>query len=528
MASNKEKRKNKFCAIWARILLVLKYNGKRFELAEWKSQEKVQKTFLHLSDKTCIRTFYIGKACSEKREVIMGNNNTQDVMQQYNETLLPVAPEKRTIKPTGLAIIWFGIVVQLTGFAVFSAMPGYFTIKQLLLIYLIGSAITALAAIAMQDIGLKHGLCFAKSAVAAFGNLGAKLPSFIRAFPSVIFFGTNAYVSSQALNEIFKMVFGFDNITVALALNIILLVLLTMKGLKGIERFTSFVAPLLLVIGIYLAFLLYNHYQVPLGELMNMGGANAGAKGWLYGISVAIGIFIMCSMGNNDYTRDCVIDPKETKFGKMNNKYTVATLIGIVPFLTFFCILGNCAVVLSGGRTDVIVVFSELLAEQSVVLAVIVDLFIVVAQFSTNTAANLIPSAYVACDFIPKMKYKVGILLVAVLAVICQPWSYYDYFDFVMNLFTVFTGPAMAIMLIDYFVFRKREYDVPELYKAKGKYYYWKGVNWVAVAVYIAAGLIGYFVDFDNSFFIATPIAAIAYLFIAKAFEKKMPVIAKE
>lgn len=454
-------------------------------------------------------------------------NTGQDIMQQYNETLKPVSTEKRSIKPVGLGIIWFGIVVQLTGFAVFAAMPRYFTIKQLLIVYIIGSAITAIAAIGMQDIGLKHGLCFAKATVASFGEIGAKLPSFIRAFPSIIFFGTNAYVSSQALNELFKIVFGFDNINIALALNIILLVLLTMLGLKGIERFTKIVAPLLLIIGIYLAYLLFDSYQVSLGELMNMGGAEAGSKSWLYGISVAIGIFIMCSMGNNDYTRDCVVDTKQKTWWGMNKNYTISTLIGIIPFLTFFCLLGNCAVVLSG-RTDVIVVFSELLMQKSKALAVIVDLFIVVAQFSTNTSANLMPNAYVACDFIPKLKFKAGIILVAVLAVICQPWSYYDYFDFVMNLFTVFTGPAISIMLVDYFVFRKRNYDVPELYKKKGKYYYWHGVNIVAILVYIISGLIGYFVDFDNSFFIATPIAAIAYFFAAKAFAHKMPVIADE
>lgn len=455
------------------------------------------------------------------------DNTGQDIMQQYNETLKPVSTEERSIKPVGLGIIWFGIVVQLTGFAVFAAMPRYFTIKQLLIVYIIGSAITAIAAIGMQDIGLKHGLCFAKATVASFGEIGAKLPSFIRAFPSIIFFGTNAYVSSQALNELFKIVFGFDNINIALALNIILLVLLTMLGLKGIERFTKIVAPLLLIIGIYLAYLLFDSYQVSLGELMNMGGAEAGSKSWLYGISVAIGIFIMCSMGNNDYTRDCVVDTKQKTWWGMNKNYTISTLIGIIPFLTFFCLLGNCAVVLSG-RTDVIVVFSELLMQKSKALAVIVDLFIVVAQFSTNTSANLMPSAYVACDFIPKLKFKAGIILVAVLAVICQPWSYYDYFDFVMNLFTVFTGPAISIMLVDYFVFRKRNYNVPELYKKRGKYYYWHGVNIVAILVYIISGLIGYFVDFDNSFFIATPIAAIAYFFAAKAFAHKMPVIADE
>ena len=458
---------------------------------------------------------------------MMAQSDTQ-IMEQYNETLKPVSFDKRTVRPFGLGAVWFGIVVQLTGFAVFAAMPNYFTIGQLLWIYLIGSAITAIAAIFMQDIGLKHGLCYAKSTVASFGYAGSKIPAFIRAFPSVIFFGTNAYVSSQALNELFKILFHFDNITVALATNIILLVLLTLKGLKGIERFTKFVAPLLLIIGIFLAWLLWDAYRVPLGELMSMGGTNAGSKGWLYGISVAIGIFIMCAMGNNDYTRDCVVDPKAKSWGKMNKSYSIATLIGVVPFLTYFCLLGNCAVVLSG-RTDVVVVFSELLQAKSVVLAVIVDLFIVVAQFSTNTAANLMPSAYVACDFFPKrLKYKPAIILVALLAVLCQPWSYYDYFDFVMNLFTVFTGPAMAIMLVDYFVFRKREYDIPALYDTNGKYKYQKGFNVIAILVYVVSGLIGYLLDFDNSFFIATPIAAIGYYVLAKIFGKKNPVLISE
>lgn len=55
------------------------------------------------------------------------DNTGQDIMQQYNETLKPVSTEERSIKPVGLGIIWFGIVVQLTGFAVFAAMPRYFT-----------------------------------------------------------------------------------------------------------------------------------------------------------------------------------------------------------------------------------------------------------------------------------------------------------------------------------------------------------------------------------------------------------------
>ena len=40
------------------------------------------------------------------------DNTGQDIMQQYNETLKPVSTEERSIKPVGLGIIWFGIVVQ--------------------------------------------------------------------------------------------------------------------------------------------------------------------------------------------------------------------------------------------------------------------------------------------------------------------------------------------------------------------------------------------------------------------------------
>ena len=53
--------------------------------------------------------------------------------------------------------------------------------------------------------------------------------------------------------------------------------------------------------------------------------------------------------------------------------------------------------------------------------------------------------------------------------------------DYVVNWlvgYGMLLGPIAAIMIADYFVLRKKELDVPDLYRTTGRY---AGTNWIAV-----------------------------------------------
>ncbi|WP_066299277.1 cytosine permease [Bacillus sp. FJAT-29937] len=458
----------------------------------------------------------------------MTNNIGSSEHDLYSPALAPVDLKDRSITTRGLGVIWFGIAVQITGFAAFSPMTNYFTIGELLWIYTIGSIILALCCFVTQDIGLKYGISFAASIVASFGYKGGKVVGVVRTLPSLIFFALNAYIGAMAINEISKILIGFDNIFVCLAINVIALVAITIKGVKGIERFSTIIAPLLAIVGVYMMYVVLTSYNVSLTDTLSMGRTAGTSKSWIFGFAVVVGLFSSVAMGINDITKDCKVGGSSKNWIKNNKLYSTATLIGIVPFLVFFTILGNITIVLSG-RMDPLIVLSELIQERSIILAIVIQIFIVVAQASTNTAANLLPSAYVACSLMPKkLSFKVATVGVAIIACIIQPWNYMDKLDLILSLFSTTAGPALAIIGVDYYIFRKRQISLDDLFKSNGKYKYFKGYNPAALIVYVVATAIGFFFFLEYSFFVSTALASVFYYFVAKAFAKKYPVIIEE
>src|SRR5690606_17498121 len=180
----------------------------------------------------------------------------------YSESLAPIEFSKRTINPFGLGMIWFGIAVQVTGFMVMTPLIKYYTIGELVWINLIGQILVCLACFATQEIGLKYGVSFATSITAVAGPLGGKIVAVVRALPAIIFVGLNGFVGATAVNMFTTAVFGFDNIIVGIIINATLLILVTITGAKGIERFTSFAAPLMIIIGAIMFYVLMKPHAV--------------------------------------------------------------------------------------------------------------------------------------------------------------------------------------------------------------------------------------------------------------------------
>jgi NCS1 family nucleobase:cation symporter-1 len=56
-----------------------------------------------------------------------------------------------------------------------------------------------------------------------------------------------------------------------------------------------------------------------------------------------------------------------------------------------------------------------------------------------------------------------------------------------MNGYTVFLGPFAGIMVVDYWILHRGKVDVPAMYDPHGRYRYWRGVNWRALAALVAS-----------------------------------------
>lgn len=448
----------------------------------------------------------------------------------YNSDLKPKTEDEKTIKPSGYGVVWFGMAVQLSCFVSLSPMVNYFTIGQFILVLVIGSTLLGFLSFIAQDIGVKYGISFAVSVSATYGYLGGKIINLVRILPSLFFFGLAAYIGAVALNEIFKMAFGFENLILSLILNVVVTVAITLKKLKIIEKVLFFIAPILVAVSIYMLYVVLSAYDVSFVEIFSMGklkGENAPITMWLFGFAAAAGGFTSVALGMNDFTNECKNVNNSNKWFQGNYKYSIAALIGLVPAYTFVAVVGAVTIALSG-RMDALVVISELVQERSIFLAIVLQLFIVLAQMATNAPANLMPSAYAVSALLPKkVSYKLALFVFAALSFLVIPLAIGGSANTILSLFSATTGPAIAIVGVDYYVFKRRTLNLNEIYNSEGKYRYFKGVNILGLVIYVVTSLMGLLFQ-DISFFVATILAACLYYLVGKIFKKKYPVMLTE
>ncbi|WP_053360900.1 cytosine permease [Bacillus sp. FJAT-27251] len=446
----------------------------------------------------------------------------------YSESLAPVEFSNRKIGSFGIGVIWFGIAVQVTSFLVMTPLVQYYTIGELVWINLIGQLLVCLACFATQEIGLKYGVSFATTITAVAGPLGGKIVGLVRAMPAIIFVGLNGFIGATAVNMFMTSVFGFSNMFVAIIINASLLILVTITGAKGIERFTTFAAPLMIIIGFIMFYVLMKTHNVSMFDIWDQGRTSGTSKSWLYGFGVCLGGYAAVAMGFNDFTKDCKVKGGNMK--KAARSHLLSYCILSAPAFMFFTMIGIVAVVLVPGMTgaEVLPYLTNLVAGGNQAIVAILALFVFVAQLSTNTAANLFPSVYVICALAPKkINFKTATVIVGVLAFALQPWKFGPILDVFLAVFGAAGGPALAIIAVDYYYFRKRKYSLGDLFNSKGKYSYWHGINPVALSCYVTGIVIG-LLFLDYNYFVSLASTSLLYMMAGNIFAKKFPVMAAE
>ena len=108
----------------------------------------------------------------------------------------------------------------------------------------------------------------------------------------------------------------------------------------------------------------------------------------------------------------------------------------------------------------------------------------------TNVAGNSIPFANDVTNMFPKyMSIRRGQFLCAILGFAICPWliqAKAGRFLAFLNGYSVFLGPLLGVLLSDYLLIRKaRGFNIYNLYKPHGLYWYTKGVNPRAVIAFL-------------------------------------------
>ncbi|KAL3463473.1 permease for cytosine/purines, uracil, thiamine, allantoin-domain-containing protein [Aspergillus heterothallicus] len=146
------------------------------------------------------------------------------------------------------------------------------------------------------------------------------------------------------------------------------------------------------------------------------------------------------------------------------------------------------------------------------------------ATLGTSIACNFIPFAADVTCLLPKYLNIVrGQFLCLILAFAIVPWrivtSATGFLNF-LNGYSIFQGPVVAIMIVDYFILRKGNMTIADMYttSSSGLYYYFHGVNVRAFAAFVIGFLLP-LPGFIESFGIGSSLAPAASNMYALGWE---------
>ncbi len=164
---------------------------------------------------------------------------------------------------------------------------------------------------------------------------------------------------------------------------------------------------------------------------------------------------------------------------------------------------------------------------ESPAVIIISQIFLIIATLSTNIAANVIAPANAFSNAFPKrINFMKGGLITAVLGIIICPWYIINHIIPLLLFVSSLLGPAVAIMICDYFVIRKTDLKLNDLFKTDGEYSFGgSGFNAAAMIAFLVgvffAG-IGYVVPslaflYDISWFVGFIVSFVLYYILMKS-----------
>ena len=200
-------------------------------------------------------------------------------------------------------------------------------------------------------------------------------------------------------------------------------------------------------------------------------GDKFGGKIWSYLIwlTAMVGFWATMSLSIADITR----------FSSSQSDQVKGQFIGLPGTMMLYSFVGifvTCAAVIN--FDDVLIAndapwdpISLLAKFDNPWVVVISQLFMIIATLSTNIAANVIAPANAFSNLLPKhISFRMGGTITGIIGIIICPWLLLNEIQGLLIDVSAILGPVLAILVCDYFIIRKKEIRLADLYKENGIY----------------------------------------------------------
>ena len=414
----------------------------------------------------------------------------------WNPDLAPTPPSRRTWTTYNIAALWIGMAVVITTYTLASGlMQQGMTWSQALITILLGNVIVLLPMILNAHAGTKYGISFPVLCRASFGVKGANVAAILRAIVACGWFGIQTWIGGLALDALIKALWpGWADIGLSTAISFgifwLIQVYIILKGTEGIKVLESWSAPLLLVGGLILLV-----WAVRSGG--GLGNILRGSVKLQQGSTPFWVLFPAALTANVGYWATLSLNiPDFTRYAKSQRSQALGQALGLPGTMALFAFIGvavTSATIVIFGRAiwDPVELISLIGTPIVIVFGALV---ILAAQLTTNMAANVVSPANDFSNLSPRrISYVTGGLITAVIGILMMPWKLYS--DAAAYIFTWLIGYSSlmgalgGILIADYWIVKKQNLDLKDLFSLEGRYTYSNGYNWRAIAALVFAVL---------------------------------------
>jgi len=456
----------------------------------------------------------------------------------YNHDLAPVRVADRTWTTYNFAALWISMAHCIPTYMLAAGLiAAGMSWRAALFTILLGNSIVLLPILANSHAGTKYGIPFPVYARAAYGTVGSNLPALMRALVACGWFGINCWIGGQALHTFLHAVspWWLHHLSTApvgghapgewigLALFWLLNIGVVYRGMDLLRKVENWAAPFVLVMTALLVVWAVKRAH-GLGAIMAQPGhfKDFGSffKVFVPSLTAMIGFWATLSLNMPDFTR----------FGRSQREQAVGQVVALPTTMTVFAAMGiiitsATAIIYGNAIWDPVLLVGKFEQRWIVALSMFT---IVVATLSVNIAANVVSPANDFANAFPRfISFRTGGLITGIVGILMRPWKLMaDPSGYIFKWLLGYSGglgSIAGVLIVDYFIIRKKTLVLADLYRADGAYRYARGWNPAAVVGTLlgcAAAWIGAFVPllhpmYDYAWFVGFLVAGASYLGLA-------------
>jgi NCS1 family nucleobase:cation symporter-1 len=416
----------------------------------------------------------------------------------YSEDLAPVPAAKRTWTTWNYAALWISMSLCIPTYMLASSLiGGGMSWWQAIITIFLGNSIVLVPMILNGRAGAKYGIPFPVFARASFGVRGANIPAMLRAIVACGWFGIQTWIGGFALYQMLRLwIPALEHLPLLLpaswglatgpgicfGLFWLVNMYVVWLGVDSIRKLLVFKAFFLPLAALALLYWAISHVHGGLGPILNVPSrfTSSGAF-WAFfipGLTGMVGFWATLSLNIPDFTRYAVSQRAQIR----------GQAIGLPPSMTLFAFIGVVVTSATGLIFGATIWDPVALAGRfdSRLLVSIAMLAVALSTLATNIAANIVSPANDFANLSPaRINFRTGGLITGIIGILILPWKLVAdpggyIFTWLVG-YSSLLGPVGGILITDYYLIRRQQLSVPDLYEENGAYQFSRGFNHKAI-----------------------------------------------